>query len=157
MPPGHQEFTAKANSKKRLALEEGTTTRNVSSLTILLSNVRSIRNCVNELEAFLTDKNITILSLTEHWLKIQEVDSFCLNSYEVCNCTTRVSSIGGGGSLILLNKKSYCDFKPVLTINDEKCVVFLESHLICMCLVFTGHLRDVLTLFCNTWRVLCGR
>jgi len=39
----------------------------------------------------------------------------------VCNCTTRISIIGGSSSIVL-NRKFYYNFKPLLTINDEKCL-----------------------------------
>lgn len=93
---------------------------NGRKLSFFHCNVRSLRNKIHELEAFLLDKHFDIVAITEHWLIKEELDCLFINNYVVGNYTSR-EQYRGGGALILVNRDNL-ETKKILTINIEKCI-----------------------------------
>nr|CAI5851012.1 unnamed protein product [Callosobruchus analis] len=80
-------------------------------------NVRSLRNKIDEVEAFIEDENISVLIVTEHWLNKQEIDYVQLKGFKLSAFSTRDQHCGGG-TLIFI--------KDSLEVSAE----FLTVHLL---------------------------
>lgn len=78
-----------------------------NSITIFHFNMQSLRNKFHVLEAFLVDKNIDVVCLTEHWLTYDEVDFVNLTGYRVVSSYCRTAS-KRGGVMILVRESLDC-------------------------------------------------
>ena len=79
------------------------------SVDILLLNVQSIRNKINEFEVFLESLNYpSIILLTEHWLQPNE--SCYIQNYLTVSVYSRQNSLHGG-TMILINYEFFYSFQ----------------------------------------------
>lgn len=118
------------SSRWRLRDETPTTSPQNQRLTLLLLNIRSLRNKINELEATLCNIDAEIVCLSEHWLKTEELEILNLLNYKTGSYSAR-SDTTGGGTVILINQR--LDIRPLdflNVINVEKsieiCGIFIE-------------------------------
>ncbi|WP_219823719.1 hypothetical protein, partial [Enterobacter cloacae complex sp. 2DZ2F20B] len=63
-------------------------------------NIQSIKSKILELEAFLIDKNVSLLGLREHWLNNIEAECLQLGGFSTTSYFARTTS-QHGGSLVL--------------------------------------------------------
>ena len=94
-----------------------------------------MRNKVNELEAVLHNMKPTIVCITEHWLKKEEVSTLSLADYKLESFSARNVYLGGG-TAIFVNKKfvNNINIKTLDFLNNlnvEKCIeicgIFIEN------------------------------
>jgi len=74
----------------------------VSEIRILHLNVQSISK-INQLKKLLEIEQPDIIVLTEHWLKKDEIDLYCLPNYARAAYYCREAKIGGGVSIFIKN------------------------------------------------------
>lgn len=99
-------------------------------------NTRSIRNKINEAEAFLCDIDVSIVCLTEHWLNSCEVELLKICDYLVASSFSRRTS-KGGGSIILI--------KPNLNFTRLENIECLSAEKICeLSCIFVNSLNTVI-------------
>lgn len=92
------------------------------NLTIILLNIRSLRNKLIELELYIENLDLKphIIIITESWLKEEEIPFFNLKGFQsIGNCRQNVR---GGGIIIFI--------KDDIKFNILKNVQFSKSHLI---------------------------
>lgn len=65
-------------------------------LKVFHINVRSLRSKYLQLEAFLVDKEIDILCITEHWMSPEEISVQQLLGYKIAGYYAREAFSGGG-------------------------------------------------------------
>lgn len=78
--------------------------RKMDCINIININIQSVCRKIDQLELLLVDNKVDVLCMPEHWLKTDQLKSFCINHYIVCGCHSR-SNIGGGGALILIREQ----------------------------------------------------
>lgn len=69
------------------------------TLRILHVNVRSLRKKVDELEAYVVDKDIDIICFTEHWMKDEEIKTLKIQGYSIRSSSARKQFLGGGTAI----------------------------------------------------------
>lgn len=101
-------------------------------MSLLLFNVQSVRNKVDELYVFLGSCDFPdVLVLNEHFLKTDE--PACLQDYRVISCYSR-SNIKQGGTAILVHEHFLRQFIFVNISNYDNMIVEGEFEFsICMC------------------------
>lgn len=97
------------------------------TLSILHLNVRSLRGKRGQLEAFIADRNLDVICLSEHWLQDEEICSAVwLENYNCVSHFARSSFVGGGVAIFVrnFNSNSINCFKldSILNVNIEKCI-----------------------------------
>lgn len=99
---------------------------------ILHINIRSLRGKASELEAYLADKVVQIVCITEHWMCVREMATFGLGEYIVASFYCREEG-EHGGSLVLL--PSDIEFLRVTEVeelsvkgNCELSAVYIKSY-----------------------------
>lgn len=112
-------------------LERGPTGREVSdeegrdwasSLHVAHINVQSLKNKVNELEAFLIGQVplTEVLCITEHWLRsAQQVDSINLDCFSVASCFCRTQLRCGGSMIFVREGLNYVKLSHVDHLSVE--------------------------------------
>ena len=125
---------------------------NSEKLKILHVNVQSLRNKKDILEAFVADKDLHVVCITEHWLTTEEVNILYIPGYNVAAFSARQSSIGGG-TLILV--KEQLEIGNINSRNDfsvdgcmEYCSVCIRDFNLNVVVIYrspSGHLDTFLT------------
>ena len=70
--------------------------KNVNNhLKILHLNAQSVRNKKASLEILAYEENIDIFCISEHWLKHNETQYFCINGYSIVSSFSRAKGYGG--------------------------------------------------------------
>ena len=67
-----------------------------------------MRNKIEELELYLELHNVDIVCLTEHWLKLSEIDAIKINGYTRATIFCRTKNKNGG---VVIFYKNYSEFK----------------------------------------------
>lgn len=92
--------------------------------------MRALRNKINELEAFIIDKNLDIICITEHWLREEEIVLLPLAGFKLAAHSTRTESKGGGTCIYIRDTLSFEILNFNVDFNIEKCLEFSAIVLI---------------------------
>lgn len=93
--------------------------------------MQSIRNKINEFEAFFSDKPFNVCCVSEHFLKDNEINSLHLNNYIVVSSFCRLRN-KGGGTIILADP--IFETNPLNYINNSS----IEKH-VELCGIYIKH------------------
>lgn len=93
-------------------------------LRILNINTRSLRSKLLQLEAFVIDKNVDVMCITEHWMSEEEINTLHIDGYNTLGYSARKDFIGGGTLIFVRSdlKASVKNFK--ISYNLEKCIEY---------------------------------
>lgn len=104
-----------------------------ASLKLLHANVRSLRNKTGQVEAFLVDKDIDIIGLTEHWLSEEEISDITLGEFCCIGYSSR-TQCRGGGTAVFGKKDQLMAIQVVDSVsklNVDRCIemscVFIKN------------------------------
>lgn len=91
-------------------------------LLVLHINIQSLRNKTNELEAFIieTFPETSIICITEHWLKENEIDAYSINGFHIASKFCRSEFSHGGTLTLLKNSFVYCDLQLLNNLSTER-------------------------------------
>lgn len=87
-------------------------------------NIRSLRNKISELEAFLADKNLDIICITEHWLREEEIDVLQVQNFKVGAYSSRSEFMGGGTLILVRNDLEFSTSNINTDFITEKCAEY---------------------------------
>lgn len=91
----------------------GTNTQTIkhSELKILHHNVQSLNNKLLDLSISISTEEVTadILCLTEHWLKVDQINNVHIDQFKLISSFCRSTQSGGGSSIFV---------KPVIKTNE---------------------------------------
>lgn len=76
------------------------------------------------MEAFLADKNVDILCITEHWLKEEEIEALHIENYKVGAFSSRKDFIGGGTLILVRNDLEFSSTNIETDLIIEKSVEY---------------------------------
>ncbi|KAG5858507.1 hypothetical protein JTB14_030958 [Gonioctena quinquepunctata] len=99
------------------------------NIKVLDANVRSLRNKIDELEAFIADKQIDIICLTEHWMSEDEITTTQIQGYRLAAFSARLQTTGGGPCIFIKDSISFSTIHFGFNLNVEKCIQYC-----CVCL-----------------------
>ncbi|KAG5881392.1 hypothetical protein JTB14_012008 [Gonioctena quinquepunctata] len=99
------------------------------NIKVLHANVRSLRNKIDELEAFIADKQIDIICLTEHWMSESEISTTQLQGYRLAAFSARLQTTGGRTCIFIKDSISFSTINFGFNLNVEKCIEYC-----CVCL-----------------------
>ncbi|XP_031350575.1 uncharacterized protein LOC116176232 [Photinus pyralis] len=95
------------------------------NLNILHINIQCLRNKLTAIEAFLLDKNLDIVCVSEHWFTdVNVTDALRIGPWSVAAHFTRINSIHGG--VLILIKETYKLKKPPSFISLAACEIHFE-------------------------------
>lgn len=84
---------------------------------------------MDELEAFLQDKSVDILCLTEHWFTQNEITAFYISDYELSTAYCRSHSRGGGAAILLKSSMPFRDIVQVSALSVENSIEVCSVYL----------------------------
>ncbi|KAG5881723.1 hypothetical protein JTB14_037939 [Gonioctena quinquepunctata] len=106
-------------------------------MKVLHANIRSLRNKIDELEAFIADKQIDIICLTEHWMSESEITTTQLQGYRLAAFSARLQTTGRGTCIFI--KDSVLN-----QLGTAKQVILAGDFNINLCNVDSSKLQDIL-------------
>lgn len=93
-------------------------------LKILNINARSLRNKMLQLEAFIADKDVDAMCITEHWMTEDEIAACSIDGYKTVGFSARKESVGGG-TVIFIREQLQTSVKHLnVNYNVEKCIEY---------------------------------
>lgn len=98
--------------------------RNVSKrgfLNIVHQNIEGVSGKELEIELFLGCRNVDILCLTEHWLRIHEV-MFSFENHRVASSFCRKSAIRGGSIIFIRNSVKFKERIDIVGLSVERII-----------------------------------
>ena len=84
-------------------------------------NTRSIRNKIHQLEASIIDLDLSVICLTETWLKNEEACNFRINNYVTVALSTRSNKTGGGTAILVKKNINFTVLEKLSKFNIENC------------------------------------
>lgn len=86
-------------------------------LTILHQNINSLKHKVTDLELCLSDFNdVSVLCLTEHWCRLEELESIRIKDFKLISSYCRIKAKGGGTCIFT---KTIFNFKARVDIEKQ--------------------------------------
>ena len=85
-------------------------------------NTRSIRNKIHQLEASIIDLDLSVICLTETWLKNKEACNFRINNYVTVALSTRSNKTGGGTAILVKKNINFTVLEKLSKFNIENCL-----------------------------------
>src|SRR5215475_5831628 len=97
-----------------------TQTKKLHKLVILHHNVQSLYNKLIDISISISTDGINadVLCSTEHWLKINQIDTIYIDQFKLVSNFTRSTRTGGGSSIFV---KEHLRTKEVVYINRLGC------------------------------------
>ena len=97
-----------------------TQTRKLHKLVILHHNVQSLYNKLLDISISVStdDINADVLCFTEHWLKMNQIDTVYIDQFKLVSSFSRSTRSGGGSSIFI---KDFLRTKEVVYINRLGC------------------------------------
>lgn len=100
--------------------------KNVTTFTVFHINVQCLRNKIDLIDAFLIDKNYSVVSISEHWLTLDEIESIRFTNYTIVSSFCR-GVRQHGGVLILARKGLRCEDNTWIVDRSMEFVCELSS------------------------------
>ncbi|KAG5881107.1 hypothetical protein JTB14_024352 [Gonioctena quinquepunctata] len=113
---------------------------NLKNLRVFHQNVQSLNNKVNDLEAFICDKNFDIVCLSELWLSEEQISALNIYDLQVATWTARETARGGGTGIYIKPTLEYKALDNIKALSIDKCVevcgIFVKELKTCIILVY---------------------
>ena len=81
-----------------------------------------MRYKIGQLEAFLADKKVDVLCVTEHWLNEEEIKRIRIGDFKCIGFYARKEYIGGGTAIFTKSEVEATPIESIKTYNIEKCI-----------------------------------
>jgi hypothetical protein len=81
--------------------------------------MQSLKNKIDQLESFLTEKTFEALCLTETWIHKSQADFLHIPGYKLASAFNRQEHNGGGVSILLKDGIEYRERKDIVTLSLE--------------------------------------
>lgn len=88
--------------------------------SVLHQNIQSIRNKVQQLDVELQTINSSLVCITEHWCRGDEIAHIVLNSYELACHYSRTTMRGGGSCIYIKKGIVYKVRSDIISLSEEK-------------------------------------
>ncbi|KAG5884830.1 hypothetical protein JTB14_012037 [Gonioctena quinquepunctata] len=126
---------------------------NLKNLSVFHQNVQSLNNKVNNLEAFICDKNFDIVCLSELWLSEEQISALNFYDLQVATWTARETARGGGTGIFIKPTLEYKALDNIKALSIDKCIevcgIFVKELKTCIILVYRSP-TDNFETFLNT-------